>query len=159
PVLLTRLQQLPQLADVATDLEDQGLQAYLTIDRDAASRLGVTVADIDDSLYSAFGQRQISTLFTQASQYRVVLEVDPRLVEGPEALTTIFVRTRSGGPVPLSSVARVTQRPATLLINHVAQFPAVTFSFNLGQRASLGDAVSAIERASREVELPPAIEM
>jgi multidrug efflux pump len=158
PQLVARLQQLPQLADVASDLQNEGLQAFLEIDRDAASRLGVTVADIDDALYSAFGQRQISTLFTQASQYRVVLEVDPRLTAGPEALASIFVRTRGGRPVTLASIARISERPTTLLINHVGQFPAVTVSFNLGRRASLGDAVQAIERAARELDLPAAIE-
>ena len=159
PRLVSELQELPQLSDVASDLQNRGLQAFLEIDRDAASRLGVTVADIDDTLYSAFGQRQISTLFTQSSQYRVVLEVDPRLAEGPQALTGVFVPTRSGRPVPLSSIARVTQRPTTLLINHVGQFPAATISFNLGPRASLGDAVSAIERTAAEAGLPQAIEM
>jgi hypothetical protein len=121
PKLVSELQDLPQLSDVASDLQNRGLQAFLEIDRDAASRLGVSVADIDDTLYSAFGQRQVSTLFTQASQYRVVLEVDPRLTTGPEALTSVFVPTRSGRPVPLSSIAHVTQKPATLLINHVGQ--------------------------------------
>ncbi|MBI5692229.1 MAG: MdtB/MuxB family multidrug efflux RND transporter permease subunit [Verrucomicrobia bacterium] len=159
PQLVGALQQLPQLADVASDLQNQGLQAYVEIDRDAASRLGVTVADIDDALYSAFGQRQISTLFTHTSQYRVVLEVDPRLARGPEALTGIFVRTRAGRPVPLASIARVRERSTELLINHVGQFPAVTISFNLGGRSSLGDAVKAIEAEARRLELPPAIEM
>ncbi|HEY1109325.1 MAG TPA: multidrug efflux RND transporter permease subunit [Opitutaceae bacterium] len=159
PKLVSHLQDLPQLSDVASDLQNRGLQAFLEIDRDAASRLGVTIADIDETLYSAFGQRQVSTLFTQASQYRVVLEVDPRLARGPEALTSVFVNTRSGRPVPLSSIASVSERPATLLINHVGQFPAVTISFNLGANASLGDAVAAIERATVELELPQAIEM
>jgi multidrug efflux pump len=159
PQLVSHLQQLPQLADVASDRQNQGLQAFLEIDRDAASRLGVSVSDIDDALYSAFGQRQISTLFTHTSQYRVVLEVDPDQAQGPAALTGIFVRTRSGKPVPLASVAHVSERSTTLLINHVGQFPAITISFNLGPKASLGDAVAAIERASVELELPPAIEM
>ena len=159
PELVAHLQDLPALADVASDLQNEGLQAFLEIDRDAASRLGVTVADIDDALYSAFGQRQISTLFTQASQYRVVLEVDPRLAVGPQALTSIFVRTRTGKPIPLSSVARVSERPTTLLISHVGQFPAVTVSFNLGAGRSLGDAVTAIEQAGRELGVPPAIEL
>ena len=119
----------------------------------------MTVADIDDTLYSAFGQRQVSTLFTHTSQYRVVLEVDPRLTTGPGALGGIFVRTRSGRPVPLSSVARVTERPTALLINHVGQFPAVTISFNLGEGASLGEAVRAIEIAAAAEELPEAVEM
>lgn len=159
PKLVGHLQDLPELSDVASDLQNRGLQAYLEIDRDAASRLGITIADIDETLYSAFGQRQVSTLFTQASQYRVVLEVDPRLAKGPEALTSVFVNTRGGRPVPLSSIAKVSERPATLLINHVGQFPAVTISFNLGANASLGDAVSAIERAALDLEIPQAIEM
>ncbi len=157
--LVGELQRLTVLEDVASDLQNQGLQAYLEIDRDAASRLGVTIADIDDALYSAFGQRQVSTLFTQASQYRVVLEVDPQLAVGPAGLMNIFVRSRTGKPVPLSSVARVSERPTALLISHVGQFPAVTISFNLGKGASLGDAVSAIERVAKEAELPAAIEM
>ena len=159
PQLIAALEEEPALSDVASDLQNRGLQAFLEIDRDAASRLGVTMADIDDTLYSAFGQRQISTLFTQASQYRVVMEVDPRLSKGPEALTSLFVRTRNGQPVPLSSIARVSERPTTLLINHVGQFPSVSVSFNLGPRASLGEAVEAIERTVRTVELPAAIEM
>jgi len=159
PKLVGHLQDQPSLADVASDLQNKGLQAYLEIDRDAASRLGVSVADIDDTLYSAFGQRQISTLFTQASQYRVVLEVDPRLAAGPEALTSVFVRTRNGRPVPLASVARVRERQTSLLLNHVGQFPAVTVSFNLGPNASLGDAVAVIERAALDLELPEAIEL
>jgi multidrug efflux pump len=159
PKLVGALQEVPDLADVASDLQNRGLQAYIEIDRDAASRLGVTVADIDDTLYSAFGQRQISTLFTQASQYRVVLEVDPQLAQGPHALANVYVPTRSGRPVPLSSIASVTQRPATLLISHIGQFPAATISFNLGPGASLGHAVSAIERTAAELALPTAIEM
>src|SRR5688572_16099705 len=157
PRVVARLQQLPQLADVASDLQDQGLQAFLEIDRDAASRLGVSVASIDDALYSAFGQRQISTLFTQSSQYRVVLEMDPRLVSGPEALTGIYVNGRGGTPVPLASIARVLERSAPLLINRVGQFPAATVSFNLGPKASLGDAVGAIEAATAELQLPAAV--
>jgi len=159
PRVVARLQELPQLADVASDLQDQGLQAFLEIDRDAASRLGVSVANIDDALYSAFGQRQISTLFTQSSQYRVVLEMDPRLVSGPEALTGIYVNGRNGTPVPLASIARVLERSAPLLINRVGQFPATTVSFNLGPKASLGEAVTAIEQATAELELPAAVEM
>ena len=159
PKLIADLQQVPVLADVASDMQNQGLQAFLEIDRDAASRLGVTVADIDDALYSAFGQRQISTLFTQASQYRVVIEVDPKIAVGPQALMGVFVRPRNGRPIQLSSIARVSERPTTLLVSHVGQFPAVTVSFNLGPRASLGDAVSAIERVAKAADLPEAIEM
>src|SRR5690606_19883456 len=158
PRLVSHLESLPELADVASDLQNRGLQAYVEIDRDAASRLGISVADIDEALYSSFGQRQISTLFTQASQYRVVLEVDPRLATGPQALERVYVNTASGHPVPLSSVARISERQTALQINHIGQFPAVTISFNLGSGASLGDAVAAIERAEAGVGLPPARE-
>ncbi|HVU32775.1 MAG TPA: multidrug efflux RND transporter permease subunit [Opitutaceae bacterium] len=156
---LERLRQAPELSDVASDLQNQGLVAYLDIDRDAASRLGISIADIDDALYSALGQRQISTLFTQASQYRVVLEADPRLVVGPGALDSIYVTPAGGAPVPLSSIGRVTERRAPLLINHVGQFPAATISFNLGPHASLGQAVAAIERTRRELNVPPSIDL
>jgi len=159
PKILGTLQGLPALLDVASDLQDRGLQAYIEIDRDAASRLGISVADIDDALYSAFGQRQISTLFTQTSQYRVVLEMDPRLVQGPGTLGNIYVNARSGQPVPLSSITTVSERPTSLSINHVGQFPAVTVSFNLGTGASLGDAVSAIEKAAAELQIPPGIDL
>jgi multidrug efflux pump len=157
--VVARLREQPELADVVSDLQNRGLQAFVGIDRDAASRMGVSVASIDDALYSAFGQRQISTLFTQASQYRIILEMDPRLTHGPQALEGIYVNGRGGGQVPLSSVARISERQATLLINHIGQFPAVTISFNLGPDASLGEAVAAIERASRELNLPAAIEL
>jgi multidrug efflux pump len=159
PRLVGRLRGHPALSDVAADLQQDGLQAFLEINRDAASRLGISVADIDDALYSAFGQRQISTLFTQASQYRVILEADPRQVHGPEALEHVFVTPAGGTPVPLSSIGRVVERRAPLLLSHVGQFPAATISFNLGAHASLGDAVAAIEAAAREVALPPAIEL
>jgi len=159
PRFVDHLRERPELADVASDMQNHGLQAFVEIDRDTASRLGVSVAEIDEALYSAFGQRQISTLFTQASQYRVVLEMDPRLATGPQALEGIYVRGNGGASVPLAGVARVSERPATLLINHIGQFPAVTISFNLGPGASLGSAVQAIEEASRAMELPTAIEL
>ncbi|MDQ5977205.1 MAG: multidrug efflux pump [Verrucomicrobiota bacterium] len=159
PKFVEHLQNRPELSDVASDLQNRGLQAFLEIDRDTASRLGVTVSEIDDALYSAFGQRQISTLFTQASQYRVVLEMDPRLATGPQALEGLYVRGNGNAAVPLASVARVSERSATLLINQIGQFPAVTISFNLGPDASLGSAVEAIEQAAAELELPAAIEL
>jgi multidrug efflux pump len=159
PRLVEHLRKAPALSDVAGDLQDQGLQAFFEINRDAASRLGISVADIDDALYSAFGQRQISTLFTQASQYRVILEVDPQRVTGPEALETIFVKPAGGPPVPLSSIGTVREQRTPLLINHSGQFPAATISFNLGKKASLGEAVAAVERAALELELPAGIEL
>jgi multidrug efflux pump len=159
PRFVGHLREQPALSDVATDLQNQGLQAFFEINRDAASRLGISIADIDDALYSAFGQRQISTLFTQASQYRVILEVDPRLVTGPQALENIYVTPDGGAPVPLSSIGRVIERRAPLLINHVGQFPAATISFNLAGNASLGEAVKSIEQAALDLQLPPAIEL
>src|SRR5690606_37509074 len=107
PRLLARLQQAPELADVASDLQDRGLQAYVDIDRDAASRLGIRVAAIDDALYDAFGQRLISTIYTQANQHRVVLEVAPRFQVGPEALGQVFVATADGRQIPLSNIASI----------------------------------------------------
>jgi multidrug efflux pump len=158
PKLVARLQQSPYLADVASDLQDRGLQAFLDIDRDAASRLGIRVAAIDDALYDAFGQRLISTIYTQANQYRVVLEVSPRLQIGPDALGQVFVATADGKQIPLSNIASVEQRSTALVINHAGQFPAVTMSFNMAPGASLGKAVEAIEEAQRELGMPASIQ-
>ena len=158
PRLVARLQQSPYLSDVASDLQDRGLQAFLDIDRDAASRLGVRVAAIDDALYDAFGQRLISTIYTQANQYRVVLEVAPRFQIGPEALGQVFVATADGRQVPLSNIATIEDRNTPLVINHAGQFPAVTMSFNLAHGASLGSAVEAIEQAQRELGMPASIQ-
>ncbi len=156
---VTRLRESAALADVASDLQSEGLQAYLEIDRSAAARLGISVAAIADALYDAFGQRQISTIFTQANQYRVVLESSPDFQLGPEAIERIRVATASGEPAPLSTVARLIERPAALVINHLGQFPAVTISYNLGDGASLGEAVAAIERAHEELAPPASLEL
>ncbi len=153
--LVDRLRQLPQLADVASDLQDQGLQAFVSIDRDTSGRLGVTPAAIDVALYNAFGQRLISTIFTQSSQYRVVLEVKPEFRRGPDALKDIYVASSSGAQVPLSALTRVTEKPALLAVNHLGQFPAATLSFNLAPGASLGDAVRAIE--AQALDLPASV--
>ncbi|MDD2545660.1 MAG: MdtB/MuxB family multidrug efflux RND transporter permease subunit [Burkholderiaceae bacterium] len=143
--LVQRLRALPQLADVASDLQNQGLQAFVQIDRAQASRLGVTVAGIDTALYNAFGQRLISTIFTQSNQYRVVLEVAPQFKLGPQALQSIYVASSTGKPVALSSVARLEERSMALAVNHVGQLPAATLSFNTAPGVSLGDAVQAIQ--------------
>jgi multidrug efflux pump len=157
PRIVTRLRQLPQLTDVASDLQDQGLQAYVEIDRETAGRLGITPASIDNALYDAFGQRLVSTIFTQANQYRVVLEVMPEFQRGPGALNNIHVAATGGKQVPLDSIARVTERSAPLVINHLGQFPAATISFNLAHAAPLGDAVKAITAAERELGVPASI--
>jgi multidrug efflux pump len=159
PLLQARLQTLPELREVASDFQNQGLQAYVEIDRDAAGRLGVTPAAIDNALYNAFGQRLISTIFTQASQYRVVLEAKPGLQRSPQDLGQLFVPVSSGGaPVRLSSVARVIERPAMLAVNHVGPFPAATLSFNLAPGVALGDAVKAVESARDELGLPASVQ-
>jgi len=158
PRLIEALSLRPELADVASDLQQQGQELYLEIDRDAASRLGVSVSVIANTLQNAFSQRQISTLFTQANQYRVILEVDPALAEGPDGLRSLYVPTSSGGQAPLASVAQLHQRPAPLVVNHQGQFPVTTISFNLGEGASLGQAVMAIEQLERDLALPDEIE-
>ena len=156
--MVARLQELPQLTDVASDSLEQGLRAFIDIDRAAATRLGVTVAAIDSALYNAFGQRLISTMYTQSNQYRVVIEIAPRYRRGKEALENLFVASSSGTPVALSAVARITERPGVLAINHVGQFPAVTLSFNTAPGVSLGKAVTAIRQATEHAALPPSIE-
>ena len=148
------LSQRPELTDVASDLQDKGLQVYLNIDRDAASRLGVTVANITDALYDAFGQRQISTIYTQASQYRVVLQAASGNEIGPQALEQIHVKTTDGGQVKLSSLARVEQRQAQLAIAHIGQFPAVMMSFNLAPGVALGKAVDIIDQVQKDIGMP-----
>ncbi len=154
PKLVERLRTAPQLADVASDLQDRGLQAFVEIDRNTASRLGVTPAAIDNALYNAFGQRLISTIFTQSNQYRVVLEVRPEYQKGPIALNDIFITSTDGQQVRLSSVARVSERTAPLSVSHLGQFPSATISFNLGSGYSLGEAVSAVRAAEAELGLP-----
>ena len=158
PRLVEALRKQPELTDVASDQQNRGLQVYLQIDRDAASRLGVSVSTIDDALYDAFGQRQISTIYTQASQYRVVLESRDGGRIGMAALGQIHVATAEGGQVPLSSLANIEERPASLLINHIGQFPAVTLSFNLAPGVSLGEAVAVIEQVEADIGLPGAID-
>jgi len=158
PKLVERFRQLPQLEDVTSDLQDRGLKAYVEIDRVTAARLGVTVAAVDSALYSAFGQRLISTIFTQANQYRVVLEVHPDQQQGPEALDAIYVSGANGAQVPLSAFAHVVEKPAALVVNHMGQFPAATISFNLASGVALGSAVDAIEAAQRELGVPASVQ-
>jgi len=155
--LMEKLAEVPQLTDIASDLQDQGLQAYVEIDRDSAGRLGVTPAAIDTALYNAYGQRLVSTIFTQASQYRVVLEVKAEYRKGPLAIGELYVASSTGVQVPLSSIVRVVEKPAALAINHVGQFPAATISFNLARGASLGDAVRAVEQAERDIGMPVSV--
>ncbi len=157
PRVVEKLQQSPLLAEVASDVQDKGLQAYVVIDRDAAGRLGITPAAIDNALYNAFGQRLISTIFTQANQYRVVLELAPSMQHGPATLGDIYLPAQGGGQVPLSSIATIDERTSPLVINHIGQFPAATVSFNLAAGASLGDAVKAVKDAEAALGVPVSI--
>ena len=152
--LVDQISHSPYLTDVASDLQDQGLQAYVDIDRSAAGRLGITTAAIDNILYDAFGQRLVSTIFTQSNQYRVVLEVKPDYKKGPAALNDLYITSQSGTQVPLSAIARISEKPTPLVVNHQGQFPCATISFNLVPGESLGNAVSAIEKAEREIGMP-----
>ena len=158
PRLVDGFANLPELEHVTSDLQDQGLVAYVQIDRDAAARLGVTVAAIDNALYNAFGQRLISTIFTQSSQYRVVLEMKPELANGLAAFDSLWVPGTGNQQVPLTSVARVVEKNGFLSLSHLEQFPAVTLSFDLNSKASLGDATRAIDRVVAELGLPPSIQ-
>ncbi|MGA6458743.1 MdtB/MuxB family multidrug efflux RND transporter permease subunit, partial [Klebsiella sp. K794] len=154
PQLLARLQALPQLSDVSSDWQDKGLAAYINVDRDSASRLGISMADVDNALYNAFGQRLISTIYTQANQYRVVLEHDTQATPGLAALDNIRLTSSDGGIVPLKSIASVEERFAPLSINHLDQFPVTTISFNVPDNYSLGDAVEAILGAEQALAFP-----
>ena len=157
PRVVDALRALPKLRDVASDQESSGLQMALTIDRDTASRLGVTPQAIDDTLYDAFGQRQVSIIFTQLNLYRVILEVRPEDAQDPGALDRLFVRSTSGVPVPLSAVARRETKLAPLALNHQGQFSAVTVSFNLAAGESLGDAILDVRTACEKLDLPPGL--
>ncbi|MCC7422929.1 MAG: multidrug efflux RND transporter permease subunit [Planctomycetaceae bacterium] len=160
PKFVAKLQTLPQLRDVASDQLTDGLQARVIIDRDTASRLGVTPQMIDDALYNAFGQRQISIMFTQLNQYRLVLEVKPELRNSPSDLSQIYIKTSGptgSGVTPLSAIARIEESTAPLALNHQGQFPVVTVSFNLARGVALGEAVEAIQAAKDELDMPKSI--
>jgi len=157
PKLVEKLKALPQLRDVATDQQDQGLEASLVIDRDTAARLGILPQQIDDTLYDAFGQRQVTTIFTQLNQYHVVLQVDPRFQQNPDALKNIYVKSSNGTQVPLGTFTHFEQKTTALAVNHQGQFPVVTLSFNLGPGVSLGDAVDAIKQAEKDINLPVSV--
>jgi len=158
PRLLRKVRQLPELKDVNTDQQDQGLEAQLVIDRDTASRLGVAAQDIDNALYDAFGQRQVSTMYRPLNQYHVVMEVAPEFQQTTEGLQNIYVRSSSGTPVPLSAFTRLEPSNTALAVNHQSQFPSVTISFNLAPLISLGQATQAIEAAEREIGFPSSID-
>ncbi len=157
PQVLAAIRQLPGLRDVSTDQQDHGLQATLVTDRDTASRLGIQAQTIDNTLYDAFGQRQVSTIYTQLNEYHVVLEVDPRYQQSTDAIQQLFVRSSNGTQVPMSAFTHFESKSAALQVNHQGQFPAVTISFNLAPGVALSDAVNGIEAATLQMRLPTSI--
>jgi multidrug efflux pump len=155
PKLIDRLRQLPQLGDVASDISNQGLSIFVEIDRDQAARFGITPATIDNALYDSYGQRIVSTIFTNSNQYRVILEADPSLQTSLQSLSDIYLPSSVGTtPVPLAALAKFREETAPLLVSHLGQFPASTVSFNLAPGASLGEAVTAIKQAQADIGLP-----
>ena len=157
PKLINELRKSPQLRDVNSDQQMRGLQSNIVIDRDAASRLGVSPQAIDDTLYDAFGQRQVATIYERYNQHHVVLEVDPKDQTAPSALNRIYVKSHPGKMVPLASVAKFSSGNTSLSINHQGQFPAVTLSFNLAPGVSLGQATEIIQRAAQELRMPGSV--
>ena len=157
--LSERMRELPSLRNVASDAGSSGPSAYINVDRDTASRLGISTASIDDALYSAFGQRIVSTIFTETNQYRVILEAMPDQLTTPASLGNLQLQTGSGGTTPLSSIATIREQPAPLQITHVAQFPATTLGFDTAPGVSLGKAVDEVRQAARDVGLPASVTM
>ncbi|QHP81278.1 MdtB/MuxB family multidrug efflux RND transporter permease subunit [Pectobacterium odoriferum] len=154
PKLMTELKKLPQLEDVSSDWQDGAAVAYVNVNRDSASRLGITMSQVDSALYNAFGQRLVSTIYTQASQYRVVLEHDTTNNTGLDALNDVRLISSDGGTIPLSSIATIEERQGPLAINHIDQFPSTTISFNVAKGYALGEAVDAITQAEQQMNLP-----
>jgi multidrug efflux pump len=157
PRLLDVVRKLPELRDVNTDQQDKGLQAQLVVDRDTASRLGIAAQDIDNALYDAFGQRQVSTMYRPLNQYHVVMEVAPEFQQTPEALQNIYLRSASGAPIPLAAFTHYEPSNIPLAVNHQSQFPSVTISFNLAPGVALGQATLAIDKAQRSINFPSTI--
>jgi multidrug efflux pump len=158
PKLVDRLNQLPELADVTSDISAQGLSVFVEIDRDQAARFGITPATIDNALYDSYGQRIVSTIFTNSNQYRVILEADPSLQASLQSLSDIYLPSSVGStPVPLAVMAKIRQETAPLQVSHLGQFPAATVSFNLAPGASLGSAVTAIKKAQADMGMPASV--
>ncbi len=158
PKLVDMLRTKPELADVIDDMQEEGLNTFIDIDRDAAARLGISAAAIDDALYDAFGQRQISTVFTQSNQYRVVIEVPEQFRRDPSSLSSVYIKSTTGKPISLTSVVKVTEGRSPLVISRLDQFPSVTISFNLKPGASLSSAVDSVTQATKEIGLPLSVQ-
>jgi multidrug efflux pump subunit AcrB len=158
PLLISKMKTIPQLKDVTSDQQSRGLQANVVVDRDAASRLGISPQVIDDTLYDAFGQRQVSTVYKRYNQHHVILEVNPAYLESPDSLQKIFVKSSSGKMVPLAALATIQDTNAYLSVNHQGQFPAVSISFNLEAGTSLGQATELIAKAASQLNLPATVQ-
>jgi multidrug efflux pump len=158
PKLIEALKGRPELRNISSDQQDKGLRVALDVDRSTASRFGITPQNVDDTLYDAFGQRIVSTMFTQLNQYRVILAVKPDFLQDPEKLRSVYLRSNTGGQVPLSAISRITETTGPLLVSRQGQFPSVTVSFDVERGASLGQAVQAVEAAEQELGLPPSIQ-
>ena len=154
PRVEAQMRKMSKLRDIASDQQTRGLQATLVIDRDTASRLGVSPSAIDNTLYDAFGQRQVATTYTELNQYHVVMEVDQAFRDSTDAIQGLYVRSSNGNQVPLSAFTHYETKNTSLAVNHQGQFPAVTISFNLGEGVALGDAVNDIESAVLKMGLP-----
>ncbi len=155
--LVQKLRTIPQLSDVSSDVQNQGLAVYIQVDRDTAARLGVSLASVDNVLYDAFGQRLISNIYTQSNQYKVVLEVSPDVQGSPESLDHIYLTSSTGGAVPLSAIATIREQTSPLQISHTGQFPSATISFNLAQGVSLGESVTLVKKAEAQLGVPDSV--
>jgi multidrug efflux pump len=158
PKLLDKMKTMPELRDASTDQQENGLEARLVIDRDTASRLGVTAQDVDNVLYDAFGQRQVSTMYTGLNQYYVIMEVDPRYQRDPDSLKNIYIRSSNGTNVPLSAISHFESRRTALAVNHSGQYPSITLTFNLAPNVALGEAVTALDKAKQEMGMPSSVQ-
>jgi len=157
PQLMTRMRAMSELRDVSSDQQNQGLAANLVIDRDSASRLGISATTIDTTLYDAFGQREVSTMYTGLNQYYVVMEVDPKYQTSPDALNGIYLKSSTGTMVPLSTIAHFEQQRTSLAVNHQGQYPAVTLTFNLAPNVALGQAVTALQHEQQQMGMPSTV--
>src|SRR5207245_210042 len=158
PILLQQMRKLPGFTDANSDQQNNGLQASLVYDRSTAARMGISPQLIDNTLYDAFGQRQVSTMFTSLNQYHVIMEVDPKFGQNPAGLEKIYVRSTNGAVVPLSAIARYEPTTAPIAVNHQGQFPSVTLSFNLSPGVALSDAVKTITAMQRKIHMPASIQ-
>jgi multidrug efflux pump len=158
PKLLDKMKTMPELRDASTDEQENGLEARLVVDRDTASRLGLTMTDVDNVLYDAFGQRQVSTMYTGLNQYYVVMEVDPKYQRDPDSLKNIYIRSSNGTNVPLSAISHFETRRTSLAVNHSGQYPSITLTFNLAPNVALGQAVTALDRAKQQMGLPSSVQ-